>query len=456
MASIYAKRGKLFARLKNEQGKWFGKITPFVVGQEAEAKRCADAAQAEIDARRNPVDAGPAPLSVEGYATEWLKARREKFEATSKRYRETGAGKVHHRAHRDDESRMRLHVLPHLGALLLADVRASHLLAWIHKLRTAGKLAGHTIRNIYGLVASMFGDAAIAGLIAATPCILKGEHLGESEETDGAGRYSREDFERMVGSVQLEEHARVFAAIGGFAGLRLGAVAGLRWGDLDVTTAPLAKLTSSRTYQDRPTKTQRPSVVPVHPLLAEMLTSWRHGWGRMFGRAPTADDPIVPRAPTPWQSAPIAHSKKSGNKLMHEILDALEIAPAAMPTHALRSTFVSLSLEDGARKDLIERITHPPSRKTRRTIDQYDNADYWPQLCGAVASIRITPRSGGSVCPLVPGGGKPNDHAPKRKATPRTVPGPRGLTVSLSGNGCRARASTTVTNAQIFVPATCD
>jgi integrase len=119
--------------------------------------------------------------------------------------------------------------------------------------------------------------------------------VASAESPIGAGRYTREQFELMIGSEELPEHAHLFAALGGLAGFRLGAIAGLRWGDLDTTAAPLWRLTSSRTYEGRPTKSQRPSAAPVHPVLASMLTTGRHGWGRMFGRAPTADDPIVPR-----------------------------------------------------------------------------------------------------------------------------------------------------------------
>ena len=70
-----------------------------------------------------------------------------------------------------------------------------------------------------------------------------------------------------------------------------------------------------------------------------------------------------------------------------------------MKAHALRSTFVSLALEDGADPRLIERMTHAPS-KTRSAFARYDRADYWPQLCAEVARIQIAPRPGGKVLSL--------------------------------------------------------
>ena len=138
----------------------------------------------------------------------------------------------------------------------------------------------------------------------------------------------------------------------------------------------------------------------MHPVLADMLTRWRLGWGALIGRAPTAADPIVPRAPGRWRDAPgTPHTKKTGGDLMDSILAALEIPPAPMKAHALRSTFVSLAIEDGADDRLIERITHTTGQG-RRAFERYDRADYWPMLCAEVAKIRIVPKPGGSVVDL--------------------------------------------------------
>jgi hypothetical protein len=41
---------------------------------------------------------------------------------------------------------------------------------------------------------------------------------------------------------------------------------------------------------------------------------------------------------------------------MHASLDTLAIPPAPMPSHALRSTFISIALEDGADDRMIERV----------------------------------------------------------------------------------------------------
>jgi integrase len=388
MASIFRRGQKLWVKLK-VGGEWVNRPTPYAVGQEDLARRYAKRKQQRIEERQ--ASGRDEPLTVKRYARTWLDRRRERHDATRKRFEATGKGTVEHRDWQGDESRMRAHVLGSpLGSMKLADVRAKHLADFVHRLRTTSDLSPHTVANVYGLLVSMFRSAAVAGLVETSPCILTRTELGSDDgDTDGAGRYTREQLVLMLSSPKLPEHARVFAGLGGMAGLRLGAIAGLRWSDLDESAAPLWRLTSARTYDDRPTKTGKPSIIPVHLVLAGMLEEWREGWEQLFGRPPTGDDPIVPRAPGKRIDKPGApHTKKTGGDLMDLILVTLGIAAAPMKSHALRSTFISIALEDGARDDLIERITHTTGKK-RRAFDRYDRADYWPQLCAEVTKIRI-------------------------------------------------------------------
>jgi len=72
----------------------------------------------------------------------------------------------------DDESRMKRHILPELGDLDLGEVQSRHVRAFVFKLRTktlgkGEKLAPRTIRNVYGLLSTMFRDAVAEGLIAS-------------------------------------------------------------------------------------------------------------------------------------------------------------------------------------------------------------------------------------------------------------------------------------------------
>lgn len=83
-------------------------------------------------------------------------------------------------------------------------------------------------------------------------------------------------------------------------GVRFGEMAALRWNDKDDECQPLGKLHVSASYstwhkQVKSTKTGVVREVPVHPLLAAMLTDWRErGWPTLMGREPEPNDLIVP------------------------------------------------------------------------------------------------------------------------------------------------------------------
>jgi len=71
-------------------------------------------------------------------------------------------------------------VLPHIGDLPIAEVRARHLIDVFHKLRTDPNLslAPRSIYNIYSVVSAVFRDAKLADLIEQSPCVLDERHLG--------------------------------------------------------------------------------------------------------------------------------------------------------------------------------------------------------------------------------------------------------------------------------------
>jgi len=89
VASVYARGNVLWCRLKDESGAWVRKPTPYRSGDERNAQRYADAAQAAVDERRAG-GATVAPMTFETYAEQWLTIRREMNAATSARFAATG------------------------------------------------------------------------------------------------------------------------------------------------------------------------------------------------------------------------------------------------------------------------------------------------------------------------------------------------------------------------------
>jgi len=110
-----------------------------------------DEVVARVTASERTVKHAPARgITVRAFAADWIAQRRER-----------GLG------WKNDERRLKHHVLPELGDLPLAEVRARHVVDLFHKLRTDRErnLAPRTIYNIYTVVAALFRDAKLADLI---------------------------------------------------------------------------------------------------------------------------------------------------------------------------------------------------------------------------------------------------------------------------------------------------
>lgn len=136
VASIFARGRKLYAKVRDAAGIWRQVATGFDVGQEVQAARWARDTQRDVDARRD----GGGPLTVSAYAERWLAAR-------------------HTASVADDRTRIRLHVLPYIGDMLLTDVRPRHARDLILALRDSGELAPRTIRQVSGILHTMFKSA---------------------------------------------------------------------------------------------------------------------------------------------------------------------------------------------------------------------------------------------------------------------------------------------------------
>jgi hypothetical protein len=103
------------------------------------------------------------------------------------------------------------------------------------------------------------------------------------------------------------------------------------------------------------------------------------GWERIFGRRPTANDFIVPTRNMTMRESPDAQ------KSLHDDLALLELRPRR--GHDLRCTFITLAQVDGARKDILEAISHGP----RGDIVSVYTTFPWPVLCAEVAKLKIEP-----------------------------------------------------------------
>ncbi len=134
--------------------------------------------------------------------------------------------------------------------------------------------------------------------------------------------------------------------------------------------------------------------MPVHPVLAAMLASWKlTGWRKMFGRAPGPDDLIVPGR----EGGP----RCAGWALKCCYADLKTLGLRKRRHYDTRATFLSLAEADGARSEALRWITHPSPRDA---MDGYKRLSLlWPALCEAVRCLKVELRQEGEgrVIPLI-------------------------------------------------------
>lgn len=352
--------------------------------------------------------APPGVLTVRAYVYQWLKRR------------------VHHASYRDDEARFRLHVIPLIGDMALADVRPRHIrdliLALTEKTGTGAKcrnekLAPRTVRLVFAMLRVMFKSAMIDEHIVASPAVLQKGVLPKNVDKDPTWRstaiFEREELITIVSDVRIPPYRRMAYALEGIAGVRHGEMAGVRWSDYNATCEPLGKLMISRSGEKKRTKTQLTREIPVHPTLATLLRDWRlEGWAQKYGREPEGDDLIVPTEKN--------KVRKAGDTLHTFKKDLAKVGLRERRGHDLRRTFITLAQIDGARRDVLKPLTHPGEQDIVGLYTTFP----WPVVCAEIAKLRLPlPGEPDTTTPIGSASngvhGPEQDHAVLHRATQR-------------------------------------
>lgn len=383
MGSVYRRKdsSKLWWRYKGPDGRNVTKASPFPVGEEAAARQALERIELSI---RQRVAASPERStipSVEKYAKAWIKLRRDR-----------GIRDVD-----NDESRFRFHILPTLGSYPLPAVTRPMVKQLLAKLRAAG-LAPGTIRNVHSNLKVMFDDAIDDELIETNPANVHARHLGRAGDKDPEWRqgamYSRDEVVRLLTDTELPIDRRVIYAIAALSGLREGEIAGLRWRHID-DAEPLPRMLVAHSY-DSLSKTDQPRSVPVHPVLARVLTDWRRThYAELIGHVPGADDLIVPSPISRGGNGAHKHRPAGTMRTKNQIgkrftRDLKLLGIPHRRFHDLRRTFISLAQADGARRDHLQKTTHTAG--ARQAFDLYTTLP-WPTLCAAVAAFKPVPEA---------------------------------------------------------------
>ncbi len=123
---------------------------------------------------------------------------------------------------------LRKHVVPRFGSMAIGRITASEVQAWLADLHR-GELSPNTVAKAYRCLKGAMDGAVDAGLIARSPCTLKGAGTERHAEMQIA---TPEQVAELAAAVGPRWEALVFAAA--YTGLRWGELAGLRRCDVDL------------------------------------------------------------------------------------------------------------------------------------------------------------------------------------------------------------------------------
>jgi integrase len=371
MGQIYVRGQKLWISFYDGQGKRRQTSTGLPLGKVEEARRILSSVEAKIAAGVAFDEPAQGPVSLQRFGERWIAERQKR-----------GL-----RSARDDATRLSRHVYPSLGKKRLSDITTKDIRDLVRAMVAAKRLAPRSVRHVYGVLHTLCHDAVVDGLLDRNPCILKRGELPKKVDKDPLWRpqavFSREEVEQLIGDPRLAVERRMVHTILVLTGLRFGEVAALRWSSYLESERPLGKLLVGVSYDrvnrcEKAVKSETPRQVPVHPTLAAALASWRKvGWPEMVGRDPSASDLIIPNAK--------GEHRHVNNEWRAYSADLKLLGLRHRRQHDLRRTFVSLAISDGARKDVLEAISHGP----RGDIVSMYTTLPWRVLCEELAKLDI-------------------------------------------------------------------
>ncbi len=296
-------------------------------------------------------------------------------------------------SHTEEKQRLHDYVLPVIGGMKVSEVKPKHAYQLIKELertpsRRGGVLAPRTVRNAFFATRQVFQHLVLQEVIPGNPMTVeRGVVLPHVKDKDPTWRvtavFTAAEVEQLISSEKIPAHRRVAYALEFLTGLRTGQASAVRWGDYDLDTKPLGKITSALSYNSRrkvvkETKTGAVHEVPVHPTLRRVLAAWKlTGWRQRMGRAPKSDDLIIPTKRGTHRNV------RKALQAFHEDLKTLGMR--LRRHYDSRATFISLGLDGGASKDILQSITHP---RPRDAFDLY-RRESWESKCEAVSKVKV-------------------------------------------------------------------
>jgi integrase len=265
----------------------------------------------------------PSKLTVEQFSQEWLRNLKDKVKPrTYHRYSEL----------------LRLHVVPHIGAVELKKLKPLHIERLLIKCREKG-LSERTLLHIFRVLHTSLVQAVKWQLVERNVAQAVQPPKPEKNEMDAV---TPDDIERIIAAAQGSEiEVPVTIAIG--TGMRLGEILGLRWSDIDFETQSLRvrqTVNADRTFGTPKSYRSRRSIPLPKFLLKPLKTQ----------RARQSELRLV--AGSAWQDHDLVVTRADGSPMDPRRVSRLFTALAKrqgfdFTFHGLRHAYASLMLASG-------------------------------------------------------------------------------------------------------------
>lgn len=320
------------------------------------------------------LDAGthvaPNRITVQQHLGEWLDGLR-KSPSTVASYRKN----------------MRLHVVPHIGALRLDQVTGTRLTALYRQLERegrvdgAGGLSARTVRYVHTILHSALGAAVRDGRLAVNPADKATPPTAREAASPEMSTWSSEQLQAFLGwSASTDDELYPAWLLLAITGVRRGELLGLRWIDVDFDAETVAIRRSATLIKNAgegerieigPPKSGRSRVVDVDQQTVAVLRSHRAARATLslnFGRADAylfGDLAGAVRHPERFSRTFQSRVRCARRALGDDALPALRL-------HDIRHTAATLMLRNGEHPKVVsERLGHA---KVSITLDVYSHA----------------------------------------------------------------------------------
>lgn len=248
-----------------------------------------------------------------------------------------------------DRTRMRKHVVPHLGHLRLDEVGTGELLAMMDNL--SPHVSGATIGRVLAVLSRFYNEQRsrhFPRLVNPVSLLDKSDRKRARSTHDPSETPFLETKEQIRAVYhQLPEHMRPLFAVGAFGGLRKGEALALQWGDVDLKRRRITVRRNKLHGKHRtgPPKSGKARVVPINDTLLAVLKSWKVRCRPGLWCFPSAK----------WAEQARMMDNHTPNEALTEALAALQL-PHVTWYQATRHTFASQWVMDGGSIEKLSKV----------------------------------------------------------------------------------------------------